>query len=110
MQNLRELIDSRGLTQTYLAKALGIKPEAMTRRVDGRMALRVAECRILAQALHVTMEAIVDAATETERRPGEGDARGRKSKTQSLGGEKKNGETIQVGLGSTGHGALAPHV
>lgn len=116
-KNLRELIASRGVTYSFIAKALGIRSETMSRRVSGETLIGVPESRILSQVLRCEMEEVIAAAEETARRPGEPDARGRKpertgsrqANKTSLGGEKKNGAS-GVGLGTARHGALAADV
>jgi hypothetical protein len=93
---------------TFLAGKLDLSVGSLSRRMDGLRRVTVQECQVLAEWLHVDKDVVVEAVIETARRPGEGDPRGRKQFSKaSQGAQKKNGTSIDVGLGAAGNGALA---
>lgn len=114
-ENLRELLDRHRRPAAWLCEVLGLSRTTIYTHVLAKGRMSDGEIVELAQALDVSFEIVRDALNETRVRPGQ-DARGRKTGWRkdttdtSLGGEKKNGASIQVGLGSSGHGALAAHV
>lgn len=58
MKELRDIIKSKGITMTFIAKKLGISREALRRKLNGDTLFNAVEIKILKEILNLSLEQV----------------------------------------------------